>query len=125
MRKFLLWSPAILFCAIVGVTLLGQFGWLENYSASLKMTNRSTAEIERIEVSLYQAACQVTRLEPGQSSVCILQIQSDAHYKIAWMEPNSSAYSERAGYVTHGFNFSHELDFLGQGKIDFRLVESH
>ena len=125
MRKFLLWSPAILFFAIVGATLLGHFGWLGNYSASLKMTNRTTAEIERIEVSLYQAACEVSHLEPGQSSICVLQIKSDAHYKIAWVEMNSTAYSEQAGYVTHGFDFSHELDFLGQGKIDFRLVESH
>ena len=125
LRKFLIWSPIILFGAIVAGLLARQSGWLPGDSAMLTLTNRSDGAIEKIEVSIRHNPCRIARLEAGQSAACLLPIRHETHYTIDWTEAGSEAYREQAGYVTHGFDFVFELDFLGQGQIDFRLVESH
>jgi hypothetical protein len=125
MRKILLWSPAILFFGIIATTLMAKLGWLGPNSAHLKMTNRSATEISNISVSLYTTACRIEHLATTQSAVCKLAIGSDSHYSISWTESNASSYQERAGYVTHGLDFNHQLNFLGEGKIDFSVRENH
>lgn len=125
MRKLLIWSPAILFFAIIAATLLQQLEWFDSYTAELTITNRSADEISQLRVSLYDTACEVKRLGPGESSLCILRVDADAHYSIAWLEASATAYTEQAGYVTNGFDFRHQLDFLGAGRIDFKFVENN
>lgn len=124
MRKLLLWSPPILVLGIVAGVLLVNLGGFGSSSASLKLTNRSATEISDISVSLYTRACTIERLQPAQSAVCNLAIESDAYYSITWTESQHADFEERAGYVTNGFDFSHELTFLGDGKIEFSLREA-
>jgi hypothetical protein len=123
-RKFLLWSPVLPFIGIIAAVSMGELGWLGHNSASLQLTNQSGTEISNISVSLYQTACTIERLEAAQSTVCELVIEADAHYTITWTEPGTGSFEERAGYVTDGFDFSHELTFLGEGKIDFSLQDT-
>jgi hypothetical protein len=124
MRKFLTWAPAILFLGIIGVVLLSEYGLLGNNTASLKITNRTATDITDIRISIYDQPCEFKRLPTGESNLCELPIESDGHYTITWSESNSADYREQAGYVTHGFDFNHEIVFLGAGAIDFKVVES-
>ena len=124
MRKLLHWSPAILFAAIVGVVLAGKLGWFGYNTARLKLVNQSATDITEIRVSLYQQPCLIKRLAAGKSSVCRLPVKSDTHYTISWNEPDSGDFEEKAGYVTDGFDFNFQLEFLGDGQIDFKIPES-
>jgi hypothetical protein len=119
MRKFLLWSPVLPFIGIIAALAVGELGWPGHSSASLQLTNRSGTEISNISVSLYQAACTIERLQAAHSAVCELAIKAEAHYTITWTEAGNGSFEERAGYVADGFDYSHELTFLGDGKIDF------
>jgi len=123
-RKLLLWSPLILFLGITVTLLLVNLGWLGHDSASLQISNRSAAEMSQIEVTIHDTPCLIARLGPGESGMCRLPIESDSHFSISWIESGTTAYSEQAGYVTPGFNFVYQLDFLGEGKISFKLDES-
>jgi hypothetical protein len=124
MRKLLLWSPLILFLGIVLTTLLRNLGWIGNNTASLNMSNKSAVEINEVKVTIDDTPCLVKRLEPGASGSCVLSIESDSHFNISWVESGTTVYSEQAGYVTPGFDFVFQLDFLGEGKIGFALDES-
>jgi len=124
MRKYLLWSPVLPFIGIIVALSMGELGWFGHNSASLQLSNRSGTEIRNISVSLYATACTIERLEAAQSAVCKLAIGADAHYTITWTEAGNGSFEERAGYVTDGFDFSHELTFLGDGKIDFSPRDS-
>jgi hypothetical protein len=124
LRKLLLWSPLILFLGIIVTVLLVNLGWLGNNSASLNMINKSGVEINEITVTIHDTPCLVKRLGPGASGSCVFPIESDSHFSISWVESGTTGYSEQAGYVTPGFDFIYQLDFLGEGKIGFELDES-
>ena len=121
---FLRWAPAALFLGIIAVVLLGQFGLFGHNSASLKMTNMSTIGLKNIKVELHSETCKVARLGPGESSLCDFQIAADAHYVVSWTESESDDHEEKLGYVTPGFDFIHELQFLGAGKVAFKTREN-
>ena len=122
MRKFILWGPALIFLVVISAIVLQEFGLGAN-SARLEITNRSAIEITDIRVSIYAKRCEFERLRPGDSVVCDLAIETDGNYTITWSEASAGNFSEQAGYVTHGFDFNYELDFLGDGKIDFDFSE--
>jgi len=88
--------------------------------ASLTVTNHTPAALSEISVVLYKDPCLIQVLAPGESSVCAFEIESDSHYRITWQESGSGSYVEEVGYVTHGFDFEHELGILGAGKVSFR-----
>ena len=121
MRKLLLWSPLLLFAGIVAATLLGGSGWFSSHSATLQISNRSSATISDISVSLDQASCQIERLQPAASGQCEFRVEADAHYRLSWVEQDARRYQEHAGYVTPGFNFKHAVEFLGDGNIAFKF----
>lgn len=122
-RRLLVWSPLILFTAIVTILLLKGPGGLANHSASLRITNNSGVEITAIVTSLDDSVCAIERLAPGESGQCRFRVDADSHYEIAWTEAQATAFSERAGYVTSGFDLRHQLEFLGGGRIDFKFEE--
>jgi len=124
LRKLLLWSPLILFLGIIVTVLLVNLGWLGNNSASLNMINKSGVEINEITVTIHDTPCLVKRLGPGASGSCVFPIESDSHFSISWVEAGITGYSEQAGYVSPGFDYAYQLDFLGKGKIGFTLDES-
>ena len=124
MRKLLLWSPLGLFLVIVATVLLVNLGWLGHNSASLQISNRSSVEMSEITVTIHDTPCLIKRLAPGASGSCKLAIESDSHFSISWIESGTTAYKEQAGYVTPGFDYVYQLDFLGDGKIAFNLEQS-
>lgn len=124
MRKLLMWSPLILFLGIMTTLLLVNLGWLGHDSASLRISNRSAAEMSEITVAIHDTPCLIERLEPGASASCNLAIESDSHFSISWIESGTRTYTEQAGYVTPGFDYVYHLDFLGEGKIGFELEQS-
>ena len=121
---FLRWAPAVLFLGIIAVVLLGQYDLFGHNSARLKMTNMSAIGLKNIKVELHSETCKVARLDPGESSLCDFQIAADAHYVVSWTESESDDHEEKLGYVTPGFDFIHELQFLGAGKVAFRTREN-
>ena len=122
-KRLLLRFFAMLFVGIGGIVVVDPLGLFGANEASLKITNHSNVEITQISVVLYEKPCQIERLNPTESAVCSFRIESDAHYRISWMEAKADSYQEAAGYVTHGLDFSHELRFLGAGEISFGYVE--
>ena len=122
-RKILLWGIVIIFLGILGVTSLGQYGLLGYSEASLKISNLASIELTEIRVILYEKPCEIKRLKSGGKSVCTFKIEADSHYKISWKELSTDIYEEEVGYVTNGFEFKHELQFLGNGKVDFKVDE--
>ena len=124
MRKLLLWSPPLFFLVILATLLLVKFGWPGHDSASLKISNRSAAEMSEIRVTIHDTPCLIKRLAPGASASCKLAIESDSHFSISWIESGTRTYTEQAGYVTPGFDYVYQLDFLGEGKIGFDLEQS-
>ena len=123
-RKLFLWGPAIIFLGILGVSFFGQLGWFGYNEASLKITNLTPIDLTEIKVVLYEKPCEVKRLNSGENAVCSFLIKADSHYKISWRESITDIYTEEAGYVTHGFDFRHELQFMGNGKVNFKIDES-
>ena len=121
---FLQWAPAALFLGIIAVVLLGQYGLFGHNSASLKMTNVGTIELKKIRVELHGETCKVAHLAPGESSLCDFQIAADAHYVVSWTESESDDHEEKLGYVTPGFDFVHELQFLGADNVAFKTMEN-
>jgi hypothetical protein len=120
-KNLFLWSPVIIFLGISGVALFGPYGLFGYNEARLKMINLAAADLTEIKVVLYKEPCEVKRLVSGDSSVCSFQIKADSHYRITWKELNTGIYREEVGYVTHGFDFKHELQFLGNGKVNFKI----
>jgi hypothetical protein len=121
---FLRWAPAALFLGIIAVVLLGQYDLFGHNSASLKMTNMGTIGLKNIKVELHRETCKVARLNPGESSLCDFKIAADAHYVVSWAESESDDHQEQLGYVTPGFDFIHELQFLGAGNVAFKTREN-
>ncbi len=121
---FLQWAPAALFLGIIAVVLLGQYGLFGHNSASLKMTNMGAIELKKIRVELHWETCKVARLAPGETSLCDFQIAADAHYVVSWTESESGDHEEQLGYVTPGFDFVHELQFLGADNVAFKTMEN-
>jgi hypothetical protein len=122
-KRLLPWGSAILLAGIGGYIVVAQLGLTGANEASLKVSNQSSAEITQISVVLYEKPCQIERLGPAESALCTFRIESDAHYRISWMEANASSYQEAAGYVTQGFDFRHALRFLGAGIISFSELQ--
>ena len=122
-KKIFLWVPAVIFLGIVLVAYLGQYNFFGKNTATLSIKNLTPSDVLEIRVILYEDPCIIRNLKPGESENCTFQIESDSHYKISWIESSEDIYMEEAGYVTHGFNFEHELDFLGNGSIKFNIKE--
>jgi len=123
-NKIVRWGPAILFFGILLAVFLDQFGLFGKNTVSLTVTNHTPTDISEIVVVLYKDPCVIQRLTPGKSSVCSFEIEADSHYKISWKESDVNSHMEEVGYVTHGFNFKHELEFLGEGKVNFKNNEN-
>ncbi len=122
-RKVILWAPAIIFLGIVLVAYLSQYNFFGGNTATLSIKNLMPSDVLEIRVILYEEPCVIKNLKAGESTHCTCQVESDSHYKISWKESSQDIYKEEAGYVTHGFDFEHELEFLGNGIVKFKIKE--
>ena len=122
-NKLLRWGPAIIFVGIICLVLFDQLGLFGDNRAQLKITNLAAIDLAEIQVQLHEEQCRIEHMNPGQSSLCSFAITADAHYAVSWKEADSIIYQEAVGYVTPGFDFSHELKFLGNGKVNFEVID--
>jgi hypothetical protein len=123
-NTLLRWGPTIIFVGILCMVFFDRIGLFGNNRAQLKITNLATIDLAEIQVQLHEKQCQIEHLNPGESSLCSFTITADAHHVISWKETDSIIYREAAGYVTPGFDVSNELKFLGNGKVNFEVIDN-
>jgi len=117
------WGFGIVFVAIVALFLALRLNVFGGGTAYLMLTNKSASDIFDIEVVLNQEPCIVQRLDHQASTACTFQIKFESHYKISWRDSYLKTYKNEFGYVTDGFDFKHELIFLGDDEVRFKVHE--
>ena len=123
-NTLLRWGPAIIFVGVLCLVFFDRIGLFGDNQAQLKITNLATIDLAEIQIQLHDEQCRIEHMNPGESSLCSFTITADAHYEISWKETDSIIYREAAGYVTPGFDVSNELKFLGNGKVNFEVIDS-
>ena len=101
----------LVLCILAGCTTKNE--------GKFNLVNKANESLDILAVSICGQTSKFKDLKPGDTAQASYQVKGDCHFSITGQFKSGKKINKEDGYVTSGFNFSHEIE-INDSDIDIK-----